>query len=67
MKKIIAVLLLGTASAAFACGQIKEICRDRIDAKTGKTVIGNDGNVVKDCKKIKVHKKLDGKPVPETK
>lgn len=42
---------------------IKEVCHDKKDKK-GQEVKGKDGKVVQECKKIKVHKKLEGTPVP---
>ena len=46
--------------------EIKEVCKDKVDAK-GQVVKGKDGKPVQECKKIKVHKKLEGTPVPEKK
>lgn len=56
----IATLLLAAAlfnTSALAGGEIKEVCHDKLD-KAGKVVIKN-GKPVQDCKKIKVHKKLE--------
>jgi uncharacterized protein YqeY len=66
MKKLIALLLVGFISTAFAEAEIKEVCHDKKD-KAGKVVKGKDGKVVQECKKIKVHKKLDGTAVPTKK
>jgi hypothetical protein len=63
MKKLIALLALSFASTAFAAAEIKEICVDKKD-KAGKVVMGKDGKPVQACKKIKVHKKLEGTEVP---
>ncbi len=52
---ILFLLLAPLSNAAFAGGEMKEVCRD--EQKNGKTV--------KVCKKIKVHKKLEGTAVPE--
>ena len=49
------------ASTAFA--EVKEVCHDKLDKK-GQVVKGKDGKAVQDCKKIKVHKKLEGTKVP---
>jgi hypothetical protein len=49
-----------------AAGEVKEVCKDKVDAK-GQVVKGKDGKPVQECKKIKVHKKLEGTPVPEKK
>jgi len=35
--------------------------------KAGKVVNGKDGKPVQECKKIKVHKKLEGTEVPPAK
>jgi UDP-N-acetylglucosamine 2-epimerase (non-hydrolysing)/GDP/UDP-N,N'-diacetylbacillosamine 2-epimerase (hydrolysing) len=35
--------------------------------KAGKVVNGKDGKPVQECKKIKVHKKLEGTEIPEKK
>jgi hypothetical protein len=51
---------------AYAGGEIKEVCKDKMD-KAGKPVKNKDGSVKQDCKKIKVHKKLEGTKVPEKK
>jgi hypothetical protein len=64
MKNLLAVLLVAFSSTVFAEAQIKEVCKDKKDAK-GQVVQGKDGKPVQVCKKIKVHKKLEGTPVPE--
>ena len=59
--------LLFLANLAHAEAQIKEVCKDRKD-KAGKVVVDKKTNKpVQDCKKIKIHKKLEGTPVPEKK
>jgi len=47
------VMTFGIATVAAAAGETKRVCK--IDEKTKKEV----------CKNIKVHKKLEGTPVPE--
>jgi len=47
-------------------GEMKEVCHDKVD-KAGKPVMGKDGKVVQECKKIKVRKKLEGTEVPPAK
>ena len=64
MKKLLALLALCVASTAFAGGEMKEVCTDKTD-KAGKVVNGKDGKPVQICKKIKVHKKVEGEKVPE--
>ena len=46
-----------------ASAEVKEVCRDKTDAK-GAVVKGKDGKPVQVCKKIKVHKKHEGTKVP---
>ena len=66
MKNIIFVagLALALAQPAFAGGEIKEVCKDKVD-KAGKVVNGKDGKPIQECKKIKVHKKVEGDKVPD--
>lgn len=64
MKKLLIALALTVSTAAFAGGEIKEVCTDKKD-KTGAVVKGKDGKAVQECKKIKVHKKVEGTKVPE--
>ena len=67
MKKVIAILSLALASTAFAGGESKEVCHDRV-GKDGKPVIDKKtGKPAQDCKTIKVHKKLEGTEVPTKK
>lgn len=66
MKHLIALLTLAFASTAFATAEVKEVCHDKVD-KAGKVVNGKDGKPVQECKKIKVHKKLEGTEVPPAK
>jgi len=62
MKKVLTVLLMTFALNVYAA-EVKEVCHDKVD-KAGKPVTGKDGKVVQDCKKIKIHKKLEGTEVP---
>ena len=66
MKQLLAVLVLAftLVSAAFAGGEMKEVCKDKTD-KAGKVVNDKAGKPVQVCKKIKVHKKVEGEKVPE--
>jgi len=66
MKHLIALVLVAFSSTVFAEAQIKEVCKDKVDAK-GQVVKGKDGKPVQVCKKIKVHKKLEGTKVPDKK
>jgi hypothetical protein len=51
---------------AYAGGDRKEVCHDKLD-KAGKVVKDKNGKAVQDCKVIKVHKKLEGTVVPTKK
>jgi hypothetical protein len=65
MKKLLALLALTLATTAFAGGEVKEVCKDKLD-KAGKPVLDKKTKQpVQDCKKIKVHKKVEGDKVPE--
>ena len=66
MKTLLAVLLVAFTSTAFAAAEVKEVCKDKVDAK-GKVVNGKDGKPVQVCKKIKVHKKFEGTKVEDAK
>ena len=68
MKHIIFVagLALTLSNPVLAGGEMKEVCKDKVD-KAGKVVNGKDGKPVQECKKIKVHKKLEGTEVPPAK
>jgi hypothetical protein len=63
MKHIITTILLTLSLSAFAAAEVKEVCHDKVD-KAGKPVLNKDGKPKQDCKKIKVHKKLEGHEVP---
>jgi hypothetical protein len=69
MKKILFALLASAfIGTAFAEAEVKEVCHDKLD-KAGKPVVDKKtGKTAQDCKKIKVHKKLEGAdPVPTKK
>jgi hypothetical protein len=55
-----------TPLTAQASAEVKEVCHDKV-GKDGKPVTGKDGKVVQECKKIKVHKKLEGTEIPPAK
>jgi len=64
MKKVLlALTLLAFLGTAFAEAEVKEVCHDKVD-KAGKPVNDKEGKPVQECKKIKVHKKLEGTDVP---
>jgi hypothetical protein len=50
-------------STAYAEARMKEVCRDKA-GKDGKPITDKNGKTVQECKKIKVHKKLEGTEVP---
>ena len=66
MKYLIALMLGFLSQTAFAEAEIKEVCKDKKDAK-GQLVKKADGTVAQECKKIKVHKKVEGTKVPDKK
>jgi len=67
MKLLLALVVsLALAGTAYAGGEVKEVCKDKKD-KAGKVINGKDGKPVQECKKIKVHKKVEGEKVPEKK
>ncbi len=63
---VIAVALITLNAPAHAEPKTKEVCKDVVD-KQGKPVKNKDGTVKQQCKTIKVHKKLEGTPVPDKK
>jgi hypothetical protein len=67
MKLLLALIAsLALVGTAYAGGEMKEVCTDKKD-KAGKVVNGKDGKPVQECKKIKVHKKVEGTKVPDDK
>ena len=65
MKKIISLVALLVATSVFAAEE-KQVCVDKI-GKDGKVLTSKDGKPQQKCKKIKVHKKLDGTALPDKK
>ena len=65
MNKFILVLLTAFSTFAFAAEE-KLICIDKI-GKDGKIVMAKNDKPVQECKKMKVHKKLEGTKVPQQK
>jgi len=67
MKKLITLLFVSALSlSVYAEAEVKEVCKDKKDSK-GVVVKDKAGKVQQDCKKIKVHKKLEGTAVPDKK
>jgi hypothetical protein len=61
------ILAIIFTTSAMAGGETKEVCHDKVD-KAGKPVIDKKTNKpAQECKKIKVHKKLEGTAVPDKK
>lgn len=55
VSSILFLLLAPLSNAAFAGGEMKEVCHKEM----------KKGKEVDVCKKIKVHKKLEGTAIPE--
>ena len=68
MKLLFALLTsLALVGTAYAGGEMKEVCTPKVD-KAGKPVMDKKTNKqAEDCKKIKVHKKVEGEKVPDGK
>ena len=66
MKLILALVAsLALAGTAYAGGEMKEVCTPKVD-KAGKAVMDKKtGKQAEDCKKIKVHKKVEGDKIPD--
>jgi len=65
MKLLLTLLTtIALAGNVYAEAKEKEVCKDKKD-NAGKVVKDKDGKAVQTCKKIKVHKKLEGTKVPE--
>jgi hypothetical protein len=66
MKLLFALLTsLALVGTAYAGGEMKEVCKPKVD-KAGKAVMDKKtGKQAEECKKIKVHKKVEGEKVPE--
>jgi hypothetical protein len=61
---VFALIALITTNPVYAEAEVKEVCHDKVD-KAGKPVMDKKtGKPAQDCKKIKVHKKLEGHEVP---
>lgn len=65
MKKSLIALFTCLSLTAFAAEE-KTVCIDKI-GKDGKVLVGKDGKPQQECKKMKVHQKLEGTKVPEKK
>ena len=66
MKKIITILSLTLATTFAFAAEAEKVCIDKT-TKDGKPVLDKAGKPQKECKQVKVHKKLEGTKVPEKK
>lgn len=67
MKLLLALVAsLALVGNVYAAAEVKEVCKDKTD-KAGKVVNDKAGKPVQVCKKIKVHKKVEGTKVEGTK
>lgn len=73
ITKFLSLVFAATiATTSVACASEKEppkekvVCIDKT-TKDGKPVLDKKGKPVQDCRKIKIHKKLDGTQVPPKK
>ena len=67
MKKLITFAFITALSmSVYAQAEVKEVCKDKKDSK-GAVVKDKTGKAKQECKKIKIHKKLEGTAVPEKK
>jgi hypothetical protein len=55
MKKILILIALSIATMAHAGGETKQVCKD----------VAKNNKIVKQCKNVKIHKKLEGTAVPD--
>jgi hypothetical protein len=63
---VIAVAAVTMSMPAQAEAKTKQVCKDVV-GKDNKPVKNKDGSTKQNCKTIKVHKKLEGTPVPDKK
>lgn len=63
MKKGFALLISLFMVFPVISAETKEVCKPKM-TKDNKEVLDKDKKPVMDCKKIKVHKKHEGTPVP---
>ena len=63
---VIAVAAITVSLPAQAETKTKQVCKDVV-GKDNKPVKNKDGTTKQACKTIKVHKKLEGTPVPDKK
>lgn len=72
MKRILTsvVLALGVAltinTAHAEEHEVRVVCKDKV-GKDGQVIKGKDGKTQQECRKMKIHKKLEGHEVPTKK
>lgn len=66
MKQIITLITAAMLSLGAYAAETQKVCVDKL-GKDGQPVKDKAGKVVQTCKEMKVHKKLEGTPVPEKK
>lgn len=68
MKKILTAIAIAFAvTSVYAEAQVKEVCHPKVDKANKPVMDKKTGKQAQECKKIKVHKKLEGTAVPEKK
>lgn len=66
MKQVLTLIAAAMIAFGAAAAETQKVCVDKL-GKDGQPVKGKDGKVTQVCKEMKVHKKLEGTPVPEKK
>lgn len=66
MNKVISFIVAMMLSFSALAAETQKVCVDKL-GKDGQPVKDKAGKVVQTCKEMKVHKKLEGTPVPEKK
>jgi len=65
MKKLIALAITAMIATTSMAADTKTVCKD-VKRKDGQALLDKKtGKPVRECKKIRVHKKVDGTRVPE--
>lgn len=66
MKQVITLIAAALFTLGAVAAETQKVCVDKL-GKDGQAVKDKAGKVVQVCKEMKVHKKLEGTPVPEKK
>ena len=64
MKKLMIGLTLCAVAFVASAAEYKKVCIDKY-SKDGKVLVGKDGKPQKECRTMKIRKKLKGTPVPK--